>query len=114
MSADSLSGKLNGAKVNRVDGLPGKADRMVKKVDRGVPMELAKVRVGAAMKRAMEGRALKEFGDAGQISNVHSGEKVPDYFARIYMDPSARRRFALALLEDDDRCEIETIVRMRA
>jgi hypothetical protein len=38
------------------------------------------------------------FGDEGQLSRVVSGEGVPDYFARIYRDPEARRKLGFSFL----------------
>lgn len=92
---------------NRVASAPEGTDNKVDRLQ-AVPLDMAKAKVGAAMKRAMDGRALKEFGEKSFISNVHSGEKVPEYFARVYMDPVARRRFALALLEGDEGVRVNT------
>ena len=75
-----------------------------------VPLRQAKARIGEAVKKATEGRALKEFGPKSLLSEVCSGEKVPDYLARIYQDKPARRRYALALLEDDTDVVVTTTV----
>lgn len=87
-----------------------RVDRLVNEVDRRKRM--AKASMGAAIEQAI-GDRRKAFGDKGLISNVCSGEKVPEYLARIYEDPEARRRFALALLEGDDEIEVYTEIRIR-
>jgi hypothetical protein len=100
---------------NEVDRDEEASPKAVNKVDQllKVPMRQAKASLGAAVKAAIGDEPLKAFGDKGQLSNVLTGEKVPAYLARIYQDPEARRRFALALLEDDVEVVIETVVRIR-
>lgn len=71
---------------------------------------MAKAKVGAAFERAIGDRPLKEFGHEGLVSAVCSGEKVPEYLARIYQDKGARRRMALALLEDDTDVIVTTTI----
>ena len=90
-------------------------DREVNKVDRlaAISLEMAKARLGAAVGQAIGDQPLKAYGDKGLLSKVSTGEKVPDYLARIYQDRGARRRLALALLEDDDHVDIETTVRIK-
>ena len=68
-----------------------------------IPLRMAKSKVamGSAVKEAIGDLPLKEFGHEGLVSQVCSGEKVPDYLARIYENPASRRRLALALLEGD-------------
>jgi hypothetical protein len=73
-------------------------------------LNMAKVKVGEAFAQAIGDQSLKAFGHEGLVSGVVSGAKVPDYLARIYEDPAARRRFALALLEDDARVRVKTVV----
>lgn len=94
------------AEVNRVDGAREDRSSLVNKVDR-LP---AKVRAGAALKAAIGDDPLKKYGDKGLLANVTSGEKVPDYLARIVADKPARRRLALALLEDDSDVIVTTTV----
>ena len=65
------------------------------------PLVAAKTKVGAAVTIAIVDQPLKAFGHEGLMSGVCSGEKVPDYLARIVQDKRTRRRFAVALLEDD-------------
>ena len=78
-----------------------------------VPMVQAKAGMGAAVKQAIGDEPMKAYGHEGMVSAVCSGEKVPDYLARIYADERARTRFALALLEDIAGVEIETTVRVK-
>lgn len=85
----------------------------VKKLHQLSKCVAAKAGVGRAFKAAIGDEADKAFGHEGLVSGLKSGEKVPDYLASIYADPAARRRFALALLEDDEGVELETIVRIR-
>lgn len=82
----------------------------VHRLDVPLKMAHAKARAGRALKKAIEGRALKEFGLKSLISGVCSGEKVPEYLARIVDDKPARRRLALALLEDDSEVIVTTTV----
>lgn len=96
--ARSVTNRLDLGEVNRVDLEVNKVDRLVEATE---SMRMAKAKMGAAVEHAIGDRPLKEFGDKGQMSNITSGEKVPEYLARIYHDPAARRRFALALLDGD-------------
>lgn len=100
--------------VNRVDPAPDRRADVVNRVDRlpDLTLEMAKVGVGSAVREAIGRRPLKEFGDKGLVSGVCSGDKAPDYLARIYQDPQARRRFALALLEDDHEVHVDTVIRI--
>jgi hypothetical protein len=66
--------------------------------------------VGAAFEHAIGNAPLKTYGHAGQVSEVISGSKVPDYMARIYLDPRARRRFAEAWLDGDPRVRMRTVI----
>lgn len=99
--------------VDRVHREPEAPQEPVNKVHRlldGVPLEMAKARIGGAVRQAIGDRALKEFGHKGLMHAVCSGEKVPDYLARIAQDDEARRRFAMALLEDDSDVVITTTI----
>lgn len=88
--------------VNRVHGDDDTPASVVNDIHRhDIPMRMAKAKVGAAVKTAIGDHPLKQFGHAGLVSAVCSGEKVPDYLAAIVKDDVARRKFALALLEDD-------------
>jgi hypothetical protein len=69
----------------------------VKKLE-DAPLEVAKAEVGALIGAAIAGKPRKVFGDEGQLSRVVSGEGVPDYFARIYRDPEARRKLGFSFL----------------
>jgi hypothetical protein len=75
-----------------------------------VPLVMAKAKVGKAIKEAIGNAPLKQFGHEGLMSALISGEKVPDYLARIYDDPDALWRFAMALLEHDPTVRIRTVV----
>jgi hypothetical protein len=81
----------------------------VKNLDH-VPLVMAKAKVGKAIKEAVGSAPLKQFGNEGLMSALISGEKVPDYLARIYDDPDALWRFAMALLEHDPTVRIRTVV----
>lgn len=87
-------------------------DRVVNRVDHlhELPLHMAKAKLGACVREAIGPRALKEFGDKGLMGNVISGEKAPEYMARIYQDPAARRRLALALLKDDPAVKVRTVI----
>jgi hypothetical protein len=95
--------------VKRLDHLPESAKHAVKKIDH-VDLEAAKARVGAAVESAIGNLPLKAFGDAGLISKVATGEKAPEYLARIYQDKAARRRFAVAWLADDEAVKVRTVI----
>lgn len=88
--------------VKRIDGDRAPATGTVNGIDRGDdnPLRHAKAQVGAVMAAAIGTDPLKCYGDAGLVSKVCSGEKAPDYLARIYQNPEARRRFAQAWLQD--------------
>jgi hypothetical protein len=78
-----------------------------------IPLEMAKARVGKAVKHAIGDDPLKVYGDDSMMAKVITGEKVPDYLARIVNRPEALRRYALSLLEGDPDVETETTVRIR-
>lgn len=73
-------------------------------------LSTAKARVGGAVREAIGTDPMKVYGHKGLLHAVCSGEKVPDYLARIYQDKPARRRFALALLNDDTDVVVTTHV----
>lgn len=75
-----------------------------------VPLVMAKAKVGAAIDSAIGDAPDKSFGHEGLVSGLKSGEKVPDYLARIYADKGARRRFAVALLEEDSEVRVRTVI----
>jgi hypothetical protein len=77
-----------------------------------IPLEMARMNMGAAIGRGIGGESLKAYGDPGMVSKVVAGEKVPDYLAKLYANEDARQRFALALLEGIDGVEMETTVRI--
>lgn len=98
--------------VNRVDGRREPRERVVNKVDR-LPeraCDMAKAGMGAAIEHAIGDDPLKAYGDKGLMSKVVTGEKVPDYLARIYGNHEARRRLALALLKDDPSVRMRTTI----
>lgn len=96
-----MQSALGPMEVKRVDRLPESAKVAVKKVD--LPLEAAKEMVGAAVNSAIGNAPMKTYGDAGLMSKVVTGEKAPEYLARIYQDPKARRRFAMAFLKGDPK-----------
>lgn len=100
MARSSVQQPLPAMEVRTVD----RPERAVRNLDRlaDVPMKTAKARVGACVREAIGPRALKEYGDASLVGKVCSGEKVPEYLARIYQDPPARRRLGMALLTSED------------
>jgi len=84
--------------VNKVHRLPDKA------------LAMAKMEVGGMVRKAIEGTSLKTYGPKSLISEVCSGEKVPEYLARIIQDSRARRRLGLALLRGDDRVKARLVI----
>lgn len=108
MAVRTVASASAGVEVNEVERAVNKVDRLA-----DIPLSMAKARMGEAVSQAIGTRALKEFGDKGLVSHVTSGEKVPEWLARIYQDPETRRRYALALLEDCADVEVETTVRMK-
>src|SRR5690349_17920414 len=98
--------------VNRVDGPKERPAHAVNRVDHltELPLKMAKAKVGECVREAIGPRQLKEFGDKGLMGNVISGEKAPDYMARIYQDPAARRRLAFALLKGDPSVKVRTVI----
>lgn len=84
--------------VNKVHQLPARA------------LAMAKADVGGTVKEAIEGRSPKEFGSKTLVSGLCSGEKVPDYLARIYQDPRSRRRLALAWLRNDPEVKVKVTI----
>lgn len=75
-----------------------------------VKFRSAKAGMGAAVEQAIGSKPLKAFGHEGLISGVCSGEKVPEYLARIYEDEEARVRFARALLDGIDGVRVRTVI----
>lgn len=108
----SLTQPLPPMEVQRVDGGRTPSERTVQQMDRlsDVRLQALKAKVGAAVKVAIGPRAHKEFGDPSLIGKVCSGEKVPDYLARIYQDCEARRRLARALIQGDDKVRVRTVI----
>ena len=93
----------------RLDRLPETAREAVRKLD--LPsLDDAKASVGRAVKHAIGDDPARVYGDEGQMSRVMTGEKVPDYMARIYRNPDARRRYVLSLLKGDPNVRIRTTV----
>lgn len=101
----SIAQRLPVEEVNRVEPASERASDVVNKVDRlpakASAMASAKLQFGAAIAHAIGDDPLKHYGDKGHISNVISGEKVPDYLAKICDNPKARRRLAMSLLRGD-------------
>jgi hypothetical protein len=106
---DTLQKPNGSVEVSRLDRLPERAKEAVRKLDLA-PLDEAKASVGLAVKHAIGDDPLKVYGDEGQMSKVIAGEKVPDYMARIYRNPQARRRYALSLLRSDPNVRIRTTV----
>ena len=75
-----------------------------------VPLAMAKAKVGEAVSAGIGDQSPKAFGHEGRISGVCSGKNVPDYMARIYLDPDARRRYALSLLRGDPKVRTRFVV----
>jgi len=75
-----------------------------------IPLEMAKAGIGRAIKHAIGDEPLKVYGDDSMMAKVISGERVPDYLARIYNRPEARRRYALSLLRGDKKVRVRTVV----
>jgi hypothetical protein len=75
-----------------------------------IPLAMAKAGIGLAIKNAIGDQPLKVYGDDSRMAKVISGEGVPDYLARIYRNPDARRRYALSLLRGDPNVRIRTTV----
>lgn len=75
-----------------------------------IPLEMAKAGIGRAIKSAIGDDSMKVYGDDSLMAKVISGERIPDYLARIYRNPDARRRYALELLKGDPRVRIRTTV----
>ncbi len=71
---------------------------------------MAKAGVGRAVKDAIGDDPMKVYGDDSLMVKVINGERIPDYLARIYRNPDARRRYALALLKGDPRVRVRTTV----
>lgn len=105
----SFSDRAEQVEGKRLDRLPQTAKGAVKKID-SLPLDDAKARVGRAVKDAIGDQPFKVYGDEGQMSKVVTGEKVPDYMARIYRNPEARRRYAVSLLRGDKSVRVRTVV----
>lgn len=111
----SMARRMAGGEVNRVESVVGRGSDVLNKVDRlaavtAAPLAMAKAKVGACIRMGIGDDALKEYGDKGQMSNVVNGPAVPNYLAKLYDDRAARRRFALALLNDDSDVIVTTVV----
>ena len=75
-----------------------------------IPLEMAKAGIGRAIKSAIGDDPLKVYGDDSMMAKVISGERIPDYLARIYRNPEARRRYAVSLLRGDKQVRVRTVV----
>jgi hypothetical protein len=75
-----------------------------------IPLEMAKAGIGRAVKHAIGDEPLRVYGDDSMMAKVITGEKVPDYLARIYKNPEARRRYAVSLLRGDKKVRVRTVV----
>lgn len=86
----------------------GPSDEAVKKLHQMTsrPLAMAKAKLGAAFAHAIGDQARKAYGHEGLMSGVCSGEKMPDYMARMYLDPDARLRFALELLKGNPKVRV--------
>lgn len=105
MSTHSFQRALPAMEVQRVDGPRQPDDDAVRSVDRVavIPLAIAKVEAGAALREAIGTKPFKQFGDESLIGKICTGEKMPDYFGRVVQDPVVCRRFALALLRRDKK-----------
>src|SRR5688500_4925720 len=88
--------------VRQPDGV-GIGDKvlLIRRPDTQPRLSQARARLARAFRRAMEGRWRKEFGRKPRMPERCSAEKAPGYLARIVEDTHARRKFAVALLEED-------------
>lgn len=111
MSSSKSQLNLPPQEVRRSDCVAGRGESAVNKADHDAdsPLDAGKKAVGGAVKFAMGQRAMKEFGDTGQMSNVCSGEKVPEYLARIWNDREARRRFGMAFMRGG-KVRVQTVM----
>lgn len=75
-----------------------------------IPLQMAKAGIGQAVKSAIGDDPLKFYGDDSLMAKVISGERVPDYLARIYRNDGARRRYAISLLRGDKRVRVRTVI----
>ena len=105
----SVQQRLPEVEVNRVETPRQDALNKVERLD-DIDMRMAKVGFGSAVQRAIGDEGAKRYGDKGWISNVISGSGVPEYLARIWADPPARRRLAMALLKDDRKVKVRMVV----
>jgi len=105
----SLQQPLPEVEANRVEDGPIDPLNKVEALQ-GVEMRMAKAGFGAAVARAIGDEPTKHYGDKGWISNVLSGAGVPEYLAKIWANPAARRRFALALLKGDRKVKVRMVV----
>lgn len=105
----SLQRSLPPMEVKELPRREQRAESAVKELPE-VPLHMAKAGMGGAIGEAIEGRPLKAYGHEGLLSEVRTGARVPDYLARIYQDPAARRKLALALLRNDADIVITTTI----
>ena len=101
VQASPLGMEENEVRANKIRGPPEKA------------VAMAKAKLGHIFRAAIEGTPLKTYGSKSFISEICSGEKVPEYLARLYDDPRARTRFALGLLAEDEDIVIQPQVMIR-
>lgn len=100
---------LPGVEGNRVE-IPDRPDLNKVAGLKAGELQMAKVGFGAAVGHAIADTPDKSFGEKSWISNIKSGRAVPEYLARIYADRHARRRFALALLKDDEQVRVRMLI----
>lgn len=98
------------AEVKRPHRAEGERDEAVKNLHPALRMAKAKAKAGAAIEHAIGDTPDKHFGHEGLMSALKSGEKIPDYLARIVEDDDARLRFAKALLQGDTRVTFRTVI----
>lgn len=118
MAMRSVDRPLPPMEVRRTDDQRSVRSEAVSKPDHDprlseIPLEMARISMGEAIARGIGPSPYKTYGDTGLIAKVVNGEKVPDYLARLYANPDARQRLALALLDGLDGVEKELTVRIK-
>jgi len=96
-----------------VHGSENRREGGVRKVDGdAMSVESAKAQLGGAVRHAIRGRGLKDFGDPSLVKRVCDGE-VPTVLAQVWKDPETRRELVTALAEASGLAEVSTTIRIR-
>lgn len=104
MSKPMMQASLPPMEVENLPSPSDRPDRSVRKAHLVPAMSLedGKKAVGRVARSGMGDSPRKVYGPDNITSAVVSGDKIPDWMARMYVDPESRLRFGKAWLDGAD------------